>query len=142
MAYPSLTRVRRSGLRTRTPESAGSRAPDSGESAVDATWRVAVPAINLHLVGEAALLDDPYAFPANGDVAGLPAAYIINSEIDSLRASGEAFARQLAEASVDVVVETEAGTQHGHLDQPLEPHGARSMERIVRWIRSRELSTN
>jgi acetyl esterase len=105
---------------------------------VDATWRVAVPAINLHLVGDPAMLDDPYAFPANGDATGLPPAFLINSEIDSLRASGEAFGRQLAEASVDVVVETELGTQHGHFDQPLEPYGARSMERIVHWIRSRE----
>jgi acetyl esterase/lipase len=91
---------------------------------VDAVWRVAVPAINLHLVGDAELLDDPYAFPANGDVAGLPPTYLINSEVDSLRASGEAFARQLADAGIDVVVETEPGTQHGHLDQPLQPHGA------------------
>ncbi len=108
---------------------------------VDATWRVAVPAINLNLVGDAAMLDDPYAFAANGDVAGLPPAYLINSEIDSLRASGQAFAQQLADASIDVVVETEPGTGHGHLDQPLEPQGARSMERIVDWIQSREHST-
>ena len=101
---------------------------------VDAVWRVAVPAINLHLVGDAELLDDPYAFPANGDVAGLPPTYLINSEVDSLRASGEAFARQLADAGIDVVVETEPGTQHGHLDQPLQPHGARSIARMVQWI--------
>ena len=107
---------------------------------VDVVWRAVVPGINLNFVGDEALLDDPYAFPANGDVAGMPPAYLINSECDSLRSSGEAFARQLADASVDVVVETEPGTQHGHFDQPLQPHGARSLERIVGWIERRETS--
>jgi acetyl esterase/lipase len=105
---------------------------------IDTAWRIAVPAINRNFVGDAALLNDPYAFPANGDAAGLPAAFLVNSEFDSLRASGEAFASQLEDAGVAVVNETEPGTQHGHFDQPLQPYGERSLARIVGWIRSRE----
>lgn len=109
---------------------------------VDAIWRAVVPGINLNFVGDAALLDGPYAFPANGELAGMPPAYLINSEIDSLRASGEAFAQQLADAGVDVLCEMEPGTQHGHFDQPLLPQGERSLERMVAWMRGREASVS
>ncbi|MFZ9628074.1 MAG: alpha/beta hydrolase [Ilumatobacteraceae bacterium] len=105
---------------------------------VDVIWRAVTPSINLNFVGDRALLADPYAFPANGELAGLPPTYEINSEVDSLRASGEEFARQLAAASVEVVVETEPGTGHGHFDQPTQPQGERSLARIVAWIRARE----
>ena len=69
--------------------------------------------LNLNYVGEEAGLADPYAFPANGDAAGQPPVYILNSESDELRASGEAYAAQLAAAGVEVRVEFEPGTRHG-----------------------------
>jgi acetyl esterase/lipase len=50
----------------------------------------------LHYVGDPRVLTDPYAFPANGDVSGLPRTFILNCENDTLRSSGEAYARQLA----------------------------------------------
>ena len=48
--------------------------------------------------------DDPhgYAFPGGHPVAGLPPVLMVNAELDSLRASGEAFVAELALASVDV----------------------------------------
>lgn len=90
--------------------------------------------LTLNYVGDEALFSDPYAFPAIGELAGLPPTYIVNSEHDSLRASGEVFGAALAAAGVDVVQETEPDTGHGHLDRPLEPQGKRSLERIIRWI--------
>lgn len=90
--------------------------------------------INLNFVGSEAALDDPYAFAANGDVAGQPPVFILNSEIDTLRASGEAYACQLEAAGVAVTVEHEPGTEHGHLNEPSSPASARSIERIVGWI--------
>ena len=54
--------------------------------------------LNLNWVGREALFDDVYAFPGNGDLSGLPPTYVLNSEADSLRSSGERFGEQLAAA--------------------------------------------
>jgi acetyl esterase/lipase len=78
--------------------------------------------------------DDPYAFPANGAHAGLPPVLIVNSEYDRLRASGEAFGAALAEAGVEVRMETEPGTAHGHINEPTLPAATRTLQRIAEWI--------
>ncbi|RAX21392.1 MULTISPECIES: alpha/beta hydrolase [unclassified Actinomyces] len=76
-----------------------------------------------------------YAFP--GDVvdaarlAGWPATYIENCENDDLRASGEAFARQLRQAGADVEVLTCAGVPHGHLNAVGSPLTAASLDRFA-----------
>jgi acetyl esterase/lipase len=77
---------------------------------------------------------DPYAFASNGDVSGQPPVYVLNSEADLLRASGEAYADQLQAAGVQVRVEFEPNTIHGHLNEPYSAEGQRSIERIVQWI--------
>ncbi len=60
-----------------------------------------------------------YAMPGNADdLTGYPRTYIENCECDELRASGERFAAQLAEAGVDVETHTVAGETHGHLSVP------------------------
>ncbi|GAA5086550.1 alpha/beta hydrolase [Microbacterium yannicii] len=63
--------------------------------------------------------DDPegYAFAGGHDLAGLPEVLIVNAELDSLRPSGEAFAAELAVASVDVRVVREHGAMHGYLNE-------------------------
>jgi len=91
-------------------------------------------AINLNFVGDEALLEDDYAFPANGELSGQPPIFILNSEADSLRASGEAYATQLADAGVPVRVEFEPGTLHGHLNDPNDPAAERSIERMAAWV--------
>lgn len=74
-----------------------------------------VATINDFLLGGAA--GDHYAFPAlAADLTGFPRTVIVNDEYDTLRASGEAFAEQLAEAGVDVRVELTPGVLHGHLN--------------------------
>ena len=63
----------------------------------------------------------PYAIPGTASAARLavfPPTIMINNETDELRVSGEAFARTLAEAGVDIDVSTEPGTVHGHLNRP------------------------
>jgi acetyl esterase/lipase len=60
--------------------------------------------------------------------------FILNSEADSLRSSGERFGEQLADAGVPVRVEYEPGTVHGHLNQPDDPAAMRSIERLVAWL--------
>ena len=58
-----------------------------------------------------------YAFPGGHDLAGLPPVLMVNAELDSLRASGEAFAGELAAASVDVQVVRARGAMHGYLNE-------------------------
>ncbi|MEU4694026.1 alpha/beta hydrolase fold domain-containing protein [Actinoplanes sp. NPDC023714] len=63
-------------------------------------------------------LGDPYAFPANGEVAGLPRTLIVNCEHDTLRSSGEAFADRLRAAGVPVTVHLAPNAVHGCLGEP------------------------
>jgi acetyl esterase len=92
--------------------------------------------IALNYTGSEAALDDPYAFAANGHLGGLPPVLIVNSEYDTLRASGEAFATALDEAGVDVRVVFEPGTAHGHINEPALPAATRTLDRIVDWLRA------
>ena len=64
---------------------------------------------------------DGYAFAGGHDLAGLPQVLIVNAELDSLRPSGEAFAAELASASVDVRVVRERGAMHGYLNEVGHP---------------------
>jgi acetyl esterase/lipase len=93
-----------------------------------------VHALNLNFAGCEEALLDIYAFPANGDASGLPPVSILNCEADSLRASGEAFAAQLAAAGVRVRVAYEPESTHGHLNDPDDPTAERSLERIAEWL--------
>lgn len=60
----------------------------------------------------------PYAFAGlSTDLTGFPPTLIDNDEFDDLRCSGEAFARQLRDAGVDVEQVTTQGVPHGHLNR-------------------------
>ncbi|WP_210480167.1 alpha/beta hydrolase [Naasia sp. SYSU D00948] len=93
-----------------------------------------VLAININYVGEPAVLASPYAFAGTQDLHGLPPVFILNSDADSLRSSGELFASELAAAGVDLLLIREDDTRHGHLDEPGTPGATRSIERIVAWL--------
>ncbi len=93
--------------------------------------------INLNWAGGESNLDDVYAFAANGELSGQPPVFVLNSEMDSLRASGEAYGAQLAAAGVPVRVESEPGSRHGHLNEPLLPAATRSIERMAAWLSGR-----
>lgn len=73
--------------------------------------------------------NDPfgYAFPGGHDLAGLPPVLVVNAELDSLRASGEAFAAELARASVDVHVVRQRGAMHGYLNEIGHPAAERTL---------------
>lgn len=96
--------------------------------------------INLRYAGSEEALTDPYAFPGNGDLAGLPPCYLIDSEADLLRSSAERFAEQLAAADVVVRQEFEPGSTHGHLNEAFDPEATRSIDRIAGWIIERTTS--
>lgn len=90
--------------------------------------------IHLNYVGDEAELANPYAFPGGHDLRGLPPVFILNSDNDPLRASGEALAGELAAAGVDTLVMREVGTRHGHLNSPDEPLALRSIDRMAAWV--------
>jgi acetyl esterase len=95
-----------------------------------------VAQINANYVRDPVQLDDPTAFPGGHDVTGFPPTLIVDSDADSLRASGQRFAAELAAAGVDITVVLEPGTRHGHLDQPDGPGAVRTMQRITDWLGS------
>lgn len=78
-----------------------------------------------------------YAIPGTAtteQLLGFPPSIIINGEADELRVSGEAFARALADAGVDVTLATEPGTQHGHVNRPEEPAATATIDRFAARI--------
>jgi acetyl esterase len=93
-------------------------------------WR----SIADNYTGNTELGDDPYAFAAEGDLAGLAPTYILNSEIDPLRASGEIYGEALKRAGVDVAVDFEPESLHGHLNEPFALPGERSLEKLAAWL--------
>lgn len=87
--------------------------------------------------------DDPhgYAFPGGHDLAGLPPVLIINAELDSLRASGESFAAELARASVDVHMVRMRGAMHGFLNEVGDPAAERTIALLSDAVAPRLLRT-
>ncbi len=96
----------------------------------------AVRDFNLQYAGSESVFSDAYAFAANGALAGQPPVYILNSEIDILRASGETYGDDLRNAGVDVTIETEPGTHHGHLNGPEQPGALASIDRLATWLQA------
>lgn len=78
--------------------------------------------------------DVPYAFPGLGDVAGLPPHLITICEYDDLLPSGRRYAEQLADAGVDVELETVLGVPHGHLSFPGLQEASTTIDRIGAFI--------
>jgi acetyl esterase len=97
-------------------------------------WPETVRDLNLNYVQDPKALNDPYAFPGGHDLSGLPATFVLNSDIDTLRASGQQFAAELALAGNDVTVVREEGAWHGHLNTPDTPQAAKSIARIAAYL--------
>ncbi|WP_292788185.1 MULTISPECIES: alpha/beta hydrolase fold domain-containing protein [unclassified Microbacterium] len=80
---------------------------------------------------------DVYAVPGTAEptaLASFPPTIMVNDETDELRVSGEAFARSLAAAGVEVAAVVEPGTTHGHLNRPEEAAFAATIDRFAARI--------
>ncbi len=90
--------------------------------------------MSLGHAGGASNFGAAYFFPGDGPLGGLPPLRIVNSEFDSLRASGELLAEQASAAGCAVEVDVEPGTEHGHLNTPDHPAAMRTMMRFLDWM--------
>ncbi len=88
-----------------------------------------------NFAGSDEALRDPHAFAALGRVDGFPPTLVVVCEKDDLRPSGEAFARQLVDAGVEVELRLEPGADHGHINEPSDPTAVPTIEAIAQWIR-------
>ena len=96
----------------------------------------AVARMNLNYAGNPTNLADPHAFPGGHELSGLPPTLILNSDRDSLRSSGEAYASELRAAGVDITCLREDGTIHGHLNTPAHPGALASLTTMAAWLLS------
>jgi acetyl esterase/lipase len=132
LAYPTL-------LAAQPAPHAALRAALDADPAADHFGPDAVQRMYENYLGAPAADADIMAAPGLATAAELrafPPTIMINSEVDELRVSGEAFAATLTAAGVDVDVSTEPGTTHGHLNRPEEPTAAASVERFAARIHS------
>lgn len=88
--------------------------------------------------GDPVAAQSPYAFPGGHNLRGLPTTFIVNSDSDKLRASGEAFGSELAAAGVDVQIVREPNTLHGHINGPDNVGADKTIARIKEWLHSVE----
>ena len=94
----------------------------------------AMRAMGANYLGRSDLPISPYAHPGGQDLRGLPPTFVITSDHDALRSSGEAYCAELAAAGVDVLLVREDSTYHGHLNEPQTAGAARSIARIAAWL--------
>jgi acetyl esterase len=81
-----------------------------------APWALNVA--NRNYAGSRQALSDRLAFPGGHNLDGFPRTLVVNAEQDNMRASGDAFAAELAHAGVDVQHHVLARTRHAFLNRP------------------------
>jgi acetyl esterase len=94
----------------------------------------AMRAMGANYLGRGDLPISPYAHPGGQDLRGLPPTFVVTSDHDALRSSGETYGAELAAAGVDVLLVREDSTYHGHLNEPETAGAARSVTRIAAWL--------
>ncbi len=93
-----------------------------------------VALMNRHYAG--GLQTDPRAFPGGHPLGRFPPCLVLDADRDALRASGTAFAAELAAAGRPVRHHVEPGTAHAFLDRPRDPGFIPAVDRIAGWLRA------
>jgi acetyl esterase len=127
LAYPLLHNLLPEGSVT-------ARAAAETLDASDRFPQSMVDQIAANYIGTEQNPNDPYAYAAYAELTGMPPMFILNSERDEHRYSGEEFARQAMDAGVAINVVYEPGSRHGHLDRPHALEAQRSIARVAHWL--------
>jgi acetyl esterase/lipase len=96
-----------------------------------APW--ALDVANRNYAGSRRALAQRHAFPGGHDLHGFPPALLVHAEHDTMRASGDRFAAELAGAGADVERHVLPGTRHAFLDRPGLAEFGTTMARIAAW---------
>jgi xylan 1,4-beta-xylosidase len=93
-----------------------------------------VERMNRNYAGRPEAMADATAFPGGHDLTGFPPTLLVDADRDSLRASGGAFAAELARFNVPVDYEIVAEAPHGFLNRPESGYFATGMATISGWL--------
>lgn len=83
----------------------------------------------------AGIAEGALVFPGGGDLRNLPPATLIDADRDTLRASGAAFAVELAAAEVEVDYSVVTDASHGFLNRPGTAFFDQGIEHVLRALR-------
>ncbi|MBF6301587.1 alpha/beta hydrolase fold domain-containing protein [Nocardia amamiensis] len=97
----------------------------------------AVHRMNLNYVGNKDLLNSG-AFPGGRDLTGLPPALMLDADHDTLRASGESFAAELAAAGVPVSYTVVPRSWHGYLNRAHLNGFRLALDAMTAWLNARD----
>lgn len=100
-----------------------------------APW--ALDVANRNYAGSRRALAHRHAFPGGHDLRGFPPSLLVDAEYDTMRASGDRFAAELAGADVDVEHHVLPGTRHAFLNTPRLAEFDTAIARIVAWSAGR-----
>ncbi|WP_255465597.1 alpha/beta hydrolase fold domain-containing protein [Frigoribacterium sp. NBH87] len=89
--------------------------------------------MNRNYAGTAAALAERHAFAGGQDLAGFPRTLMVDAEADSMRASGDAFARELAASGAELDRHVLPGTRHAFLDRPRLAEFGAAVELVAGW---------
>lgn len=89
--------------------------------------------MNRNYAGTAAALAERHAFAGGQDLAGFPRTLMVDAEADSMRASGDAFARELTASGADLERHVLPGTRHAFLDRPRLAEFGAAVELVAGW---------
>jgi acetyl esterase len=97
--------------------------------------RWALDAMNRNYSGSRSALADRLAFPGGHSLSGFPRTLVVNADRDNMRASGDLFAAELADAGVDVRHRVLPGTRHAFMNRPRLAEYAQAVTLVAEWSR-------
>lgn len=97
--------------------------------------RWALDVMNRNYAGSPTALGDRLAFPGGHALSEFPRTLVVNAERDNMRASGDLFAGELADAGVDVRHDILPGTRHAFLNRPRLAEYAHAVSLVAEWTR-------
>ncbi|WP_430593285.1 alpha/beta hydrolase [Humidisolicoccus flavus] len=93
----------------------------------------AVKLMCRHYAGSSEALNYPDAFPGGHSLRSFPPTLMIDADHDTLRASSEQFARELAADGIIVEHHIMCDSRHAFLNRPEDPAFSTALQKVVDW---------